>query len=266
MGTRAPLILALLFALHPMIGGADICESETVTGHQEAACSLCHASGRAELSPGSPAGGASEACLGCHAEVVAGNRDPLGFHDGPGSRCTRCHRFHDPSRMNTSLGEGELPTRTGVAEDHCAACHAEDAKLDILSPGHRAAARLYHGGALDLAAMTPSEACLSCHSSQGSPLPLDLIPADTPSFNEHASHAYGIVVMPGAEDPSLRIRNVLDPRIRLFDQRIECASCHRLDSRDEDLLVEFESRYGLCQGCHEHGLRTDRIGMLALGR
>jgi predicted CXXCH cytochrome family protein len=53
----------------------------------------------------------------------------------------------------------------------------------------------------------------------------------------------------GSQSKGLRWK--LDPRIRLFDGRIECQTCHLLGAGTDDLLVEFERKYDLCLGCHE---------------
>ena len=85
-----------------------------------------------------------------------------------------------------------------------------------------------------------------------------------PAFQRHAqAHPELLDSVPCDEyfgPPSLGIASlaaVTPPEweVSLFDDRIECATCHRLGSADEDLLVRFEDRYGLCQGCHEHGIR-----------
>jgi len=255
MGTRASLILAFLLALLPPVGGAIAIESGTEQGHQEAECALCH-----QFDGGA---GSSSACLSCHRTFSSAGIDRLGFHGQAGRQCGDCHSFHEPERMVTALGRGSFPQVPGSAEGHCAACHGMDADLSLVSLGHRAAAELYHGG--ELQTLTPSEACLSCHGQGSSQLSMDLIPAGTPVFNEQASHAYGVTLVPGTTEARLRIRNVLDPRIKLFDQRIECSTCHQLAGRDEDLLVEFDGRSGLCRGCHEQGMDTGASEMLALG-
>jgi predicted CXXCH cytochrome family protein len=48
------------------------------------------------------------------------------------------------------------------------------------------------------------------------------------------------------------MRNVLDSRIRLFQGKIECVTCHDLTETADDLLVRFEAKYDLCTGCHRN--------------
>jgi hypothetical protein len=233
-------------------------------GHEQAQCSLCHFTSAAASSDKLVAVTDDGACRSCHSTIQTGAFTRLGFHGQPGRQCSDCHTFHESKKMLTAMGEGELPPRNVNSEGHCAACHSIEGDLDDVSPGHRVAAQLYHSGEIDLEMLTPSEACLVCHSSGGSTLPSDLMLAEAPQFNEHASHAYGISLQPGWTDPRLRIRNVLDVRIQLFDQQIECATCHNLGAREEDLLVEFDTPYGLCQGCHEHGDSDEPAEMLAM--
>ncbi len=266
MSTRASLILALLLVTLPPVSVATALESGTSQGHEQAQCTLCHSFDTAFASAGAASASDDAACLTCHNTMPSGDLDRLGFHGQPGRRCTECHAFHESDRMITAVGSGHLPTDFTNSEGHCAACHSLDGDLDLVSAGHREAAALYHEGLLDLEMLSPSEACLACHSSGSSYLASHLIPVNTPRFNEHASHAYSVPMVPGGGDPVLRIRNVLDPRIRLYDQQIECVTCHDLTSRDEDQLVEFEQRYGLCNGCHEHGMDTGSPEMIAFGR
>ncbi len=263
MSTRASLILALLIALLPPVCGVMAFESGKSQGHEQAQCSQCHSFDRDPGGSGYAAMNVDAACISCHAMGSGSTVDRLGFHGQAGRRCTECHVFHEPTQMVTRVGKGLLPTTFSDSEGHCAACHSMDGDLSQISMGHREAAQLYHSGELNLELLSPSDACLACHSSSSNALPSDLIPMDTPRFTEHASHSYGVAMLPGGEDPVLRIRNVLDPRIRLYDQQIECATCHRLTSQDEDLLVVFEQRYGLCQGCHEHGTDSSSMEMLA---
>ncbi|MHC4317018.1 MAG: cytochrome c3 family protein [Planctomycetota bacterium] len=43
----------------------------------------------------------------------------------------------------------------------------------------------------------------------------------------------------------------LDRRIRLFDNRVGCGSCHSPFADDEALLVMSNLRSRLCLSCHE---------------
>jgi predicted CXXCH cytochrome family protein len=89
--------------------------------------------------------------------------------------------------------------------------------------------------------------------------------ASVPRIRLQASHPIGVPVVPGAGDRWNHVRRSLDPRIELFDRRIECQTCHRLTNPENDHLVPFETKYQLCRGCHEHETEPS-IPMIASAR
>lgn len=209
--------------------------------HREAACSSCHGFQRRD------AGLAALDCLGCHQVDVA--LAPA-FH-GRGTDCLRCHSFHDTDLIRAGARQFvhalDDPTRAW----HCASCHEAGTDLDALSDGHRLAAELlYHRDGEALAGLSPSEACLRCHGLERNDLLVEQSPTELPAFMEHASHAYGIVVEPGMRVGGRRLAAVLDPRLPLPAGRLECQTCHSLSAGTEDLLIPFDDRYALCNGCH----------------
>jgi len=49
----------------------------------------------------------------------------------------------------------------------------------------------------------------------------------------------------------LKPAEMLDERIRLFDSRVGCGTCHSLYSKRAALLVMSNSRSNLCLSCHD---------------
>jgi predicted CXXCH cytochrome family protein len=140
---------------------------------------------------------------------------------------------------------------TGQTAGHCAACHAPGSDLARLSPAHRQAAALYHRDAALLDGTSPSQGCLNCHAAgSGSPWVREVSDRNL-TFNPHATHPLGVDVVPGSGQDERRLRAVLDPKLRLFDGRLECQTCHNLTAATEDLLVPFPQPYDLCLGCHK---------------
>ena len=134
---------------------------------------------------------------------------------------------------------------------HCSACHRKGADLARLSPAHRVAASLYHREAKSLAPVSPSQGCLNCHAA-GSTSPWQSETGqERLTFNLHATHPLGVQVVAGSGRDERSLRPDLDPRLPLFEQRIECQTCHSLTAATADLLVPFEQPYDLCLGCHK---------------
>lgn len=232
--------------------------------HAAIACSKCHLGSAARALAASTGGGPdprSATCRECHSHPsrrASAGASALGFHDDPRSDCAGCHAFHERGRLKTSVGD----VRTGDAglaqatAGHCAGCHLEGADLSNLSEAHRIAATLYHRDAAELATLPPSQGCLNCHAA-GSESPwLQETGTQRLTFNLHATHPLGVEVVAGSGQDERRLRADLDPRLRLFDGRIECQTCHQLAAGTTDLLVPVAESYDLCLGCHQ--LRNPR--------
>lgn len=255
-----PALLATLLLLAPVTGvdmpvaRADV----ALDPHAAISCAQCHGPAVTRALAAAADGGQdprSRTCRECHRGLdrAAGVGAALGFHAAPTADCVGCHAFHEPGRVRTAAGDLRrggtgLPS---AASAHCAACHAAGADLGNLSPAHRAAAALYHGDAARLAEQSPSEACLNCHAAGTRSAWLHQAGGQMLTFNRHASHPLGIEVVAGSGQDERKLRQNLDPRLRLFDGRLECVTCHSLTAATPDLLVPFEQPYDLCLGCHQ---------------
>ena len=129
-------------------------------GHDQARCHRCHGGGAAVGSVTLD----REACTGCHVKAARGDGQAQAlFHGDQSQSCVRCHRYHDADTVITPRGSLSLAALEGVDREHCRTCHQPQARRDRLSPGHEAAAALYHEHAADLAGLSPSAACRACH-------------------------------------------------------------------------------------------------------
>ena len=201
--------------------------------------------------------------------ATAGSRDATAlaaiFHGAEGRSCTDCHSFHDPQELKAVDVTFRHDFGSTIGANHCVSCHRPGVRLETLSQGHRAAAALYHEHESEFASLTPSQGCLLCHSrSGGDPAALRYAAEAPPRFEEHASHPYGEVLARGRDTGGFSVRRDPDPRILLFDDRIECQTCHDLASGAQDALVRFDERDGLCYGCHRRdGAEPSRDRRLA---
>jgi len=192
------------------------------------------------------------ACTGCHAGSPTGVAAALGFHGPRRSDCTRCHSFHDTSTITTAAGPLHRTGRlSGAVGAHCATCHGAGRKTGRLNEAHVDAGRLYHAQADELARTRPSQGCLNCHDRSSPSAWRTGTQAGELTFDLHATHPLGVVVQPGSGVDAARIRRDIDPAIPLFDERIECQTCHDITAATRDLLIPFASPKELCLGCHQ---------------
>ncbi len=217
--------------------------------HQEAACSLCHDGGALVDPAGSPQ--VARRCLNCHpGDRLARHTTAVGA-DRDGQGCLDCHRFHG-SQDRQAAGGGHAVGSPGLDSGHCRACHNPEGNLQLLSAAHRTAAGLYHAAGKDLEGVSPSESCLRCHASDSASPWQDATAESALGFNTHASHPYGVMVIPGAGNRFDHIRWHLDERLPLFDGKLECQTCHLLTAGTPYDLISYENPYDLCVGCHQH--------------
>ena len=98
-----------------------------------------------------------------------------------------------------------------------------------------------------------SQACLSCHDGIMSK---DVTITKTAGRDVLSEHPVGVsmsalqLARPDAE-PMMRAPTQLDRRIRLFDNRVGCTSCHSPFSTEPKLLVMSNRNSDLCLSCHQ---------------
>lgn len=239
-------------------------EAQDYHPHAQASCSTCHGRRASSSAEEGAAQAAAEmdVCATCHdqhspVETSLGAWGPDGWPateqpaDDHGSSCTRCHSFHDPTAI--TFGDRRIEIADAKVGTHCQSCHShsDTRTLARLTEGHVAAAALYHWLGPELGDYTLSDACLICHDRNHTlPTNLPVFLPVTPRFETHASHPYGIRMDSGGDF----FRPVIDSRIPLFDDKIECLTCHDLSAETEDLVIRFETKYEMCRGCHTQGL------------
>jgi predicted CXXCH cytochrome family protein len=228
------------------------CLGETgqpASGHESADCRKCHL--RA-ASTGSSLVSDNGTCLGCHSGQVSSRVNGLGFHGKRSQdRCLECHSYHKPGTVTTMRGFIELDSLEQLNPGHCLSCHDGKGSLQSLSEAHLVAATLYHEQAQSLQDISPSQACLNCHSNTSATDWQQTHGGDAMEFSEHSTHPYEVEVVPGRGGFGHRIRHEIDPAIPLFENKIQCQTCHQLTSERPDLIVAFDEPTDLCLGCHQ---------------
>jgi len=99
-----------------------------------------------------------------------------------------------------------------------------------------------------------SSSCMSCHdgamaSGSGSVSGMNSMFAEMGS--EHPIGAYELTNAYDS-DGDLTPLNMLDDRVRLFNNQVGCGSCHSLYSNEAKLLVMSNEGSQLCLSCHEY--------------
>ncbi len=222
--------------------------------HDDIACTDCHTL-RADIGGGSLSGLTfRKECERCHAaKLTNGSGIPLNFHQGREKGCSECHSFHKTEKIAVAGNQFRVNFENSFQRAQCYSCHGPSEQLARLSPGHQAAAEIYHSDVKLLGRLSSSETCLICHSDSRSPdsESLKRLVRQAPRFDEHGNHPVGIQVIPGQGEPGNKIRTELDPRIRLFNGRMECQTCHCLSTGKRYNLVTFSTQKDLCEACHQ---------------
>jgi predicted CXXCH cytochrome family protein len=215
--------------------------------------------------PGATGGAGTQRCTDCHA-VERNLSHPVGVfpsmvvpRDLPLSdgrvACTTCHDEAGPRHPS---GEAPGALLRGEPASLCAACHdssgqdrreihaAAVSRAHLLWPQEAGRSGVRSGG-LDL----ESAACISCHDGTVASLARYRPPgaAMRPLAGEHP---IGVEQRQRWPDDHLRPPYAIDPRVRLFDGRVGCGSCHSPYSPVESLLVMPNHRSALCLSCHAY--------------
>jgi predicted CXXCH cytochrome family protein len=173
-------------------------------------------------------------CVTCHdnsAESHAQARDNhtsmLRDSNVVGNFCTQCH---DPHETTRSSQHGAVLGRAHLAW-----------------PGNSDEQTTANAGEFDQETQT----CLTCHDGSVS---MEAPIAEGNSNTFAAEHPVGVSLM-GQHLQSgtlfqLRSPGTIDHRIRLFDGRIGCTSCHSPFSTEPKLLVMPNRKSRLCLSCH----------------
>jgi len=163
--------------------------------------------------------------------------------------CITCHRDDSASHaVSRDVHDGFL---RGATPGHvfCAQCHlqadGQSNRAHAISVGR---AHLSWGDSVSASSATDPSGlerenhnCLSCHDGSvgqdigvSHPVAIDYT-AKWPTTGR-----------PGRLTPVER----LDPRLRLFDNKLACGTCHSVYAREPKLLVMANDRSQICRGCH----------------
>jgi hypothetical protein len=241
MGSSAklPFILSLLWVLFPISSN-----SEQPAEHLSVNCGTCHDWHPEGELP------VDEACMSCHQQWLPQHDAAAGvFHQVDDRSCSRCHGYHSTEMIKATGNTFLRPFGDPQVLRHCSTCHRSSNGLEFISEGHlEAAAQQYHIDAPVVAVSGLSEVCLNCHDQEsGNPF----VPPSTPAFPAHASHPVGTGIPQASPWELSGFREEISPDLELFEENMECITCHRIPEPTVFLLVPFPTVTDLCNGCHD---------------
>ena len=216
--------------------------------HNSIDCANCHSFSK-EIQKTS-----SNKCLGCHTTLSHEiNFQNIDYHDHPERKCVDCHSVHNPNLLKAGDLSFTYDFKSENAHNLCITCHQTTSSLENLSDGHREARKLYHSDFESKATMSPSQTCMVCHGVDYHDSGLEFSKSKMPVVNTHASHPYEIDLVRGRGNSNNHIKFEINPEINLFDNKVECQTCHSLNAENNFLLVSTENESIFCNSCHEHG-------------
>ncbi|MFZ5767048.1 MAG: cytochrome c3 family protein [Thermodesulfobacteriota bacterium] len=244
---------------------------------RENECVICH-----QGKPGTPNSILHEsptlACSGCHADVLASGfmhpidvrpekvAVPRDFPLSPSGLivCTTCHDVHG-AYLDSQGETTAFLRRPERGRAFCASCHSQSSLSGAgghelaLAEAHFQSKYIVAGDGQELD--ETSKNCISCHDgAYGSSVSITSgVWRHSSKYGGGASaignkHPIGIDyeearLRPGRKT-DLRPMALVDPRIRFFDGRLGCGTCHDPYSHLDDDLVMSNARSALCFACH----------------
>lgn len=222
-----------------------------LAAHRAIDCSECHRliASTEEIHPGPTE--LWRKCEDCHDRSALAAGDSLQFHRSSSRPCTDCHSFHSTSRITAGQVLFRFRFREAGIKNLCLPCHANGKEVDRIGAAHReAAVTVYHRDYEYLQDVSPSEACLICHSNQVAGFLVSSLEQRPPRFNPHASHPLGRPMIAGHSPGGYSERLPDNDAVRLVEGRIECQTCHDMTSPQPKLLPVLGPETDLCTTCH----------------
>ncbi len=234
----------------------------TTIGWTDADCNNCH---QPEKTLSHPVGVVPTATIPASFPLVAGKIECITCH---ASESSSDHA--DARTEHTSLLRG---TQSGA--NFCTNCHQKTSSTRFEM--HASAAGKAHQGwsttsrartfesteSTDQSiarqfAVNEGQSCVTCHDNVIASAALHSSTRSSSGFDSTGrsmGHPVAVAYSDGGRgkgaNSTLRGAGLLDQRIRLFDGKVECATCHNLYSQEKSLLVMSNRGSQLCASCHD---------------
>lgn len=225
-------------------------------------CNNCHLDVQGR--PAMLSGPITRLCAQCHLDTIMASSHPVDIkpvtvrvptdmplRDGR-ITCSTCHNVHAESTLVFGIKSYMLRRATADMKYFCIVCHPEDRRnpdhSDLLIVAHTANKFVPTGpdGSIDPLSLE----CMGCHDgSIGSGAEYGA--AGGIWMHDSGSHPIGVSYrearMQGA---TLVATSQLDARLKLFDGRIGCGTCHDMYALGTSKLVMDNTESILCRSCH----------------
>ncbi|MHC4213889.1 MAG: cytochrome c3 family protein [Planctomycetota bacterium] len=276
----ALVVLGLMIWSYPIRAAQS--GSDTELHHFELSCHTCHSPGQSGSdNPDSTnvSGDINQLCSSgpCH------NYDPVMNHpvgvtidqsiagDKPLDTAGRitCLTCHDMPSVSSTPGEPDEPAQrtlyTPQGSQFCASCHSKmddgfwqgshwqfstNAHLSPIRPGQLPTSSGWRSGGID----AESHNCLSCHDEVSVTIPPEneTRRQQVARWSKMSDHPIGMDYSRIAIRKAPRYNYPLmnKDRIRFFDGRMGCGSCHSPYSNERKFLIQSNRRSALCFECH----------------
>ncbi|MDI6728392.1 MAG: cytochrome c3 family protein [Thermodesulfovibrionales bacterium] len=233
---------------------------QSIHSFSENECMNCHIDYKKD--PGSLKAPVTLLCKKCHEDITSTSSHPsdiypvstrippdLPLHNGMVT-CNTCHNIHR-ERFLTSGEKTYFLRRTKLGRAFCVSCHMvkPEGHVETLVAAHPS--KKYKVMDRSKTIDPISMECIGCHDGiQGSNVEHRLGPGiwSHESYSHPISVDYNVSRMKGKR---LKPISMVDRRIRFFDGRIGCGTCHDLYSKLPKKLVMSNNRSKLCFECHD---------------
>jgi len=229
-------------------------------------CKLCHMD--YEKEPKNLTAPVTDMCRKCHKEITLKSAHPvdtypvatiippdLPLRSGTIS-CSTCHDIHGDA-VNIFGEKTYFLRRTYTGKDFCLSCHKQGISLEP----HMDVIDVAHMGSR-FKVINPSEPldpisreCISCHAGiVGRGVAFNLGSGVWTHEEPAISHPIGVDYEKSRLqriEARLKPISLVDKRIKFFDGKIGCGTCHDVYSKDQRSLVMSNRGSKLCTSCHE---------------
>jgi predicted CXXCH cytochrome family protein len=246
----------------PMAYGSDdempTASMQNTHRYTQKQCGVCHADLAKNVNRLKP--DSNYICLDCHGDMLQYQSHPIDIFAGiplPADLplangklgCITCHFAHPPSDRSKNFGP-HLLRRPGKGAVFCITCHRLNEKEhQFLENVHGNSSGLIAvNGSLD----TYSLQCVTCHDGY---LDKGFGRAATGKrfrSNRQFNHSIGVSLdrAAGINPRKFKPAGTLSKRVRFFNGKIGCGTCHNTFSKEKRMLVMSNYQSRLCLECH----------------
>jgi predicted CXXCH cytochrome family protein len=222
--------------------------------HEQLECTVCHALVAEMDATGFSIFEKSDSCLVCHKwSTLQRTNLRSGFHDDIDRSCTDCHLFHNTQYLISDSLQFAFDYKNPDRRFQCLSCHFSQQDCRNLSEGHILAKYYFHSNAANTS-VSPTEACLTCHSPGGTSPDLYSAESQPPDIIAVSSHPVGVSMVTSNTGSNMPVLLKDDPRIKLNKGVIECITCHSLVTGENLLADGFVDEKDLCLSCHSEAV------------